>query len=136
MKILDGFELVRLEEKDVVVQERLDAFYQRLGLAKPWHHPALKWIGFAKDGVVSMVVALWVRPDASIEVTDFFPAPTRDGVRAGYAGLKLLKMLVDEGVIPEWIGGIVYRNKSGQRRAERYFGIEPASVVYRYGRAT
>lgn len=130
--LLDGFKVVTLDEKDAIVQERMDAFYNSVGVPKPWHHPALKWLGFVKDGTVALVVGAWVRPDRTVEITDFYPAPTRDGVKAGYVGLKLLKALVDEKVIPFWIGGIVARNKKGQRRAERYFGITPRSVVYVY----
>lgn len=131
--LLDGFEIIALREKDAAVQERIDAFFKSVGVPKPWRHPAIKWLGFAKGAPLDLVVGLFVRPDNAIEITDFYPAPTRDGVKAGYVGLRMLKMLVDEKIIPFWIGGVVARNKKGQRRAERYFGIEPTSVVYQYG---
>lgn len=132
MSLLEGFEVVPLKERDPVVQERMDAFYRRVGIPKPWHHPALSWFGFAKDGKIALVLAAYVNPDNAIEITDYYPAPTRAGVQAGYVGLKLLKMLVDYKVIPRWFGGVVWRNKSGQRRAERFFSMEPRSVVYSY----
>lgn len=132
MSLLDGFNVVHLLKEDDVVQERMDACYQRFGVAKPWRHPALSWIGFVKDGKVALVLAAYVNPDNSVEITDFYPAPTRDGVRAGYVGLKLLKMLVDYHIIPRWFGGIIWKSKSGQRRAERFFGMEPRTCVYVY----
>lgn len=131
--LLGGFQIVPFQAKDPEVQERMDAFFKSVGVEKPWRHPAIKWLGLAKDGAVALIVGIFARPDGAIEVTDFYPAPTRDGVRAGYVGLQMLKMLVDEGIAKFWIGGVVARNKKGQRRAERYFGIEPTSVVYQYG---
>ena len=132
MRILGGYDVVPLQEKDEIVQTRMDAFYQRIGVAKPWRSPAIRWFGFAKGGAVSLVVGIFVNPDRAVEVTDYYPAPTRDGVRAGYVGLQLLKLLVDEKIIPRWFGGIVFANKRGQQRAEHYFGIKPRSVVYVY----
>jgi hypothetical protein len=132
VSLLRGFKIVPLQEKDAVVQERMEAFYNRIGVEKPWRSPAIKWLGFAKHGAVALVVGIFVNPSDALEVTDFYPAPTRDGVDAGYVGLRLLKMLVDEKVIPRWFGGVVWANKRGQQRAERYFGITPRSVVYSY----
>jgi hypothetical protein len=130
--LLDGFTIVPLRQDDEAVQSRATAFFKRLGLAKPRRPDALKWLGFAKGDTISLVIAAWVCPDNSVEITDFYPAATRDGVKAGYVGLRLLKLLVDEGIIPYWFGGIVAANKTGQRRAERYFGITPRSIVYCY----
>lgn len=133
MSLLDGFRVVPLDQGDKAVQERADAFFHSVGVTKPWRPPIVKWLGFVKDGTTSLVVSVFMRPDDKIEVLDFYPAPTRDGVKAGYVGLRMLKMLVDEGIVISWIGGVVARNKKGQRRAERYFGIEPLAVVYEYG---
>lgn len=132
MNLLGGFDVVPLQVDDDVVQTRMEAFYQRIGVVKPWRSPAIRWFGFAKSGAISLVVGLFVNKDGAVEVTDYYPAPTRDGVRAGYVGLRLLKMLVDEKIIPRWFGGIVWANKRGQQRAEHYFGIRPRSVVYVY----
>lgn len=133
--LLDGFTIVPLKQDDEPVKTRANTFFHRLGLVTPRRPDALNWLGFAKGGVISLVIAAWVCPDGSIEVTDFYPAATREGVKAGHVGLRLLKGLVDEGIIPYWFGGICAPNKTGQRRAERYFGIEPVSIVYKYGRA-
>jgi hypothetical protein len=134
--LLDGFSVVPLQQKDAAVQTRADAFFKSVGVEKPWRHPAVKWLGLVKDGVIALVVSIYARPDDAIEVLDFYPAPTRDGVKAGYVGLRMLKMLVDEKIIPFWIGGIVAANKKGQRRAERYFGIKPIAIVFQYGGKT
>ena len=133
MSLLDGFAIVPLKQEDAAVQTRADAFFKSVGVDKPWRPPIVKWLGFVKDGTISLVVSVFLRPDDKIEVLDFYPAPTRDGVKAGYVGLRMLKALVDEGIVISWIGGVVARNKKGQRRAERYFGISPLAVVYEYG---
>lgn len=130
--LLDGFTIVPLRLEDDVVQERMDACYRSIGMPKPWRHPLIRWLGFAKDGIIPLVVGIVVRDDNSIELTDFYPAPTREGVRAGHVGLRLLQMLVEYGVIPEWLGGIVTRNAKGLSRALRHFGCEEIATVVRY----
>jgi hypothetical protein len=127
-----GFELRPLALEDAAVQERLNAFYDRLGLVKPNRSPLQKWVGFFRHGVCALVVCVVVRPDESIELTDYYPAPTRDGVKAGYAGMALLRALVEKKIIPYWIGGIVANNAFGLRHVERFFGIKPRSMVYVY----
>lgn len=120
-----------LKLEDDIVQERLGACYARLGIEKPWRHPAITWFGFAKDGVVSLVLGAVVRGDNSIEVTDFYPAPTREGVKAGHTALDLLNMLVEYRVIPEWLGGVINGNDKGLFRAQKHFGLEVVSTVVR-----
>lgn len=134
--LLGGFDMKPLSVDDPIVQERIDAFYQKFGLVKPWQHPALSWFGLFKNDVAALIVSVFVRPDNSMEVTNFYPAPTRDGVNAGYVGLGLLKTLVDFKVVPYWIGPIPRQNESGRRHAEKFFGIKPRSMVYCYDGST
>ena len=132
--ILEGFEVQPLEQTDAAVQTRVDAFYKHIGISKQDRPSVVKWFGLFKNGTNALVIALFMRSDGAIEITDLYPAPTRNGVKAGYVALKLLKLLVDEGMIPFWIAGVVARNKFGQRHVAKFFGIAPTSIVYQYGK--
>ena len=130
---LEGFTLTPLTADSPAVLERFKAFCDKIGIQKPWRDERVRWFGLFKDGVCSLVCGIYPRPlDGSVEVMDFFPAPTRDGVRAGYVGMKLLKLLVDEKIFSYFLGGIPAQNNFGRRHAEKFFGITPRAIVYVY----
>ena len=131
--VFKGFALRALDTHDPIIAARRGAFYRNLGLPEEQHDTdTFRWFGLFKDGEAHLVGAFHFRPDRSIEVTDFYPAPTRRGVQAGYIVLNLLKLLVDRKIIRFWIGGIVAANHFGRRHVERFFNIQPRSIVYVY----
>jgi hypothetical protein len=131
--VFKGFEMRRMDARDPAITARIDAFYDKMKTMKAEHvSDAYTWFGLFKDGIVHLVAAVHFRPDKAIEITDFYPAPTRDGADAGYVLLNLMKILVDRKIIPFCIGGIVDGNIFGKRHVEKFFGIKPRCSVYVY----
>lgn len=132
---LGEFTLAAISPEEPVVQERVERFFQVIGMEKPWQSPYLKWFGLFKDGIAHLIISVIARPDNSLEVTNFYPSPTRDGVKAGYLGMRFLRELVTSGAIPYWIGAINELNDKGRKRAEKFFGVAPRCYVYVYDKA-
>jgi hypothetical protein len=131
--VFRGYSLRSMDASDPLVAQRRGVFYRNLGLTEEPHDTdAFRWFGLSKNGTTHLVGAFHFRPDRSIEVTDFYPEPTRRGVEAGYILLNLLKILVDRKIIPYFIGGIVAVNHFGRRHVEKFFNIQPTAIVYKY----
>ena len=123
---------VQLEASDPLVRNRLAAFFARYNLPRDTIPKAIHWWGISDGETVHVVVGTAHRLDGSIEVTDYYPLPTKLGVEAGYFGLRALKALVDTKRVPYVVCAILWRNRFGQKHFERVFGGSPRCVVYAY----
>jgi hypothetical protein len=128
---VDGFTITSLEKGDPVIQERLAKFLKRYKL--PPDTPAMgqEWWGFKKDGRVVLVIGIARRADASIEVTDLYPEPSRDGLRAARLAIDFLKAIVDAKQLRYIVTSVASTNKYMQRFLNKVVG-KPACVVYCY----
>lgn len=127
-----SFVPIKLDARDERVQTRLDAFFRRYNIPRDTIPQAVQWWGISDGEVIRVIVGTAHRSDGSIEVTDYYPEPTRRGVEAGYFGLEALKALVDSGRVKYVVCAILWQNNFGRRHFEKVFGGHPRCVVYAY----
>lgn len=130
-KLVDGFDMVKIERSDSAVHERLYAFLKRYDLPLDTEPMGENWFAFRKDGRIVLVTGWVSRKDGSIEITDFYPVPSKDGIKAGHLALEFVKALVHAGKIPYFVFTCAWKNTYAQRHANKLVG-EPACVVYCY----
>jgi hypothetical protein len=131
--LVDGFSIVKIGRDDPAIQERVSAFLRRYRL--PANTPALghDWWGLMKDDVLCLVIGVVPRSDQSLEVTDFYPAPTKDGMKAAVLAGEFLKSLVDSGKIKYFVGAVLPQNRWMQKHYAEFFGSGPKCLIYCYG---
>ena len=129
---VDGFAIVKIGRDDPAILQRLAAFVRRYNLPITTIPLGHDWFGLVKDDVLSLVVGVIKRHDGALEITDFYPAPTRDGVRAAYLAGEFLKSRVDSGSMPYFIGAVLPQNGWMDRHYRKFFGAGPKFFVYCY----
>jgi len=129
---VEGFAIVKIGRDDPAIQERVQAFVKRYRL--PANTPALghEWFGLVKDDVLAFVMGVIPRSDSSLEVTDFYPAPTEDGVKAAFLAGEFLKSLVDSGKIKYFVGAVLPQNRWMQKHYQQVFGSGPKCLIFCY----
>ena len=127
-----GFDFEQVPADHPVVVELLGRFLRRFNIPPDTLPRAAQFFLLSRHGVPALVLGLGVRADGGIELTDAYPMPTRDGIRAVYEVLALGKVLIDKGVIPYGVGSTLARNVTMQRRIERVLGVKPVALIYSY----
>jgi len=129
----DPFRCIALSGDDPRVLDLLGRFLRKHGLPAETRPAAINWFALHRDGEIAVVFGLGAHGDGGIEGTDFYAAPTRDGVRAVYEVLQFFKTLLDAGAIPYAVASTFAKNTVMRKRFEKVFGMDgPSSVVYYY----
>jgi hypothetical protein len=130
----DDFQVLNLPPEHPTIVRLRNAYLRRWNLPGDREVPGKRYWGVTVADRIVLVAGYLPRPDNSLEITDFFVIPSRDGVRACYYVLAYLKTSVDAQKVAYVLGATIARNGAMQRRIRTAFGRagEPLTWVYKY----
>jgi len=129
---VEDFEVAKVSIDNPQVRRFIDAYFARMGIAPQAHPLGINWFALCKGETIYTVVGMAGRPDRSLEITDLYAMPSKDGIRAAHLVLEFFKALVDSKRIPYFVGVVLWKNKHGRKHFEKIFARDPASAVYVY----
>jgi hypothetical protein len=130
--MVDDFSVAKVNIENPQVRGFIDKFFERMGIDKHTHPLGILWFALCKDETIYCVCGIAGRGDGSVEITDIYARPCKDGIRASDLVLAFFKALVDSKRIPYLIGVMLAKNKRGQRKFKKTFGNGPASHTFIY----
>lgn len=128
-----GFRLVPISMMHPVVVERFQAFCKRYDIPAETRPIGIDWFGMVHAEKVVLVMGIVKRPDGSIEVSDFYPEPSRAGMAAALEVGGMLKAAVDQQAVPYVVGVVMSKNRFMRKHFRDFFGTEARCEVYVYG---
>jgi hypothetical protein len=126
------FNVITLTSDDPFVLARQRAFLKRYHLPDATRPIGWQWWGIAEDGAIVLLVGTVKRPDNSLEIADFYPLPTRAGVKAAYFVGEFLKYLVDSKQVSYIVGSVFVNNRWMRTHWEKVFRVGPKLAIYVY----
>lgn len=132
MAMVDDFSVAKVGIDNPQVRHFIDAYFRRMGISPQTHPLGIVWFALCKDETIYCVIGIAMRGDGSVEITDIYAKPCKDGMRAADLVLDFFKALVDAKRIPYFVGVILWNNKHGRKKFVNKFARDPASVVCIY----
>ena len=129
---VEDFEVAKVSLEHPQVQAFIRAYFKRMDIPTHAHPLGLRWFALTKGDDIYCVTGAAGRPDGSIEITDIYAKPCKDGIRAVHLALDFFKAMVDAKKIPYFVGVVLWKNARGRRVFEKKFDCTPASAVYIY----
>ena len=130
--MVDDFTVAKVGIENPQVRSFIDRFFERMGIDKHTHPLGILWFALCKDETIYCVCGIAGRGDGSLEITDIYARPCKDGLRATDLVLAFFKALVDTKRIPYFVGVVLDKNQRGQKKFKQAFGVGAASHTFIY----